>query len=93
MDNNNMAFKNENLKILEVEREHAQTRLVNQISSIRNMLDNLESKLNNNQELYISDGLQGDGANIDKYLAQLVTYSRAIGIFYREFSENDRKSI
>jgi hypothetical protein len=82
-----MAEENRNLIILEAEREQAKIRLENQISSIRNMLDNLESKLKGNEQLYISDGLQGNGSNIDKHLAQLATYDRAIELFNRELNK------
>ncbi|ASB89348.1 MULTISPECIES: hypothetical protein [Bacillales] len=89
MKENDMTKENRNLVILEAEREQAKMRLENEISSIRNMLDNLESKLKNNQQLYISDGLQGNGSNIDKHLAQLATYDRAIELFNRQFSKDE----
>ncbi|WP_332274814.1 hypothetical protein [Bacillus velezensis] len=91
MKENDITKENRNLVILEAEREQAKMRLENEISSIGNMLDNLESKLKNNQQLYIyiSDGLQGNGSNIDKHLAQLATYDRAIELFNRQFSKDE----
>lgn len=82
--------ENRNLLILKTERENARMNLVSQISSIRYTLDNLESKLNGDgqQYLYISDGLQGNGSSIDKYLAQLTTYDRAIELLIRELSKD-----
>ncbi|MED4848309.1 hypothetical protein [Bacillus atrophaeus] len=52
---------NNNLMILEAEKERAELRLKEQIKSIRNALESLEYKLNNNQSLYASDGIQGNG--------------------------------
>lgn len=84
-----MTKENRNLVILVTEKEQVKMQLANQITSIRNVLEGLESKLKNNQDLYISDGLQGNGANIDKLLAQLVTYNRSIEIFNRQFSKDE----
>lgn len=67
-----------NLMVLEVEAGQIQLRLKEKIRSIRYTLDNLESKLNNNEKLYESDGLQGNTTDIDVYLAKLVSYERAI---------------
>ncbi|MCY8539420.1 hypothetical protein [Bacillus haynesii] len=69
---------NNNLVVLETEKERAALRLKDQIRSIRDALDNLESKISNNQDLYDSDGLQGNGVYIDVYLSKVVSYTREI---------------
>jgi transcriptional regulator with XRE-family HTH domain len=84
----NSIEQSRNLKILETEREQVKVRLENQISIARNTLEKLESKLKNGQELYILDGLQESGSNIDKCLAQLVTYDRSIELFKRELNKD-----
>lgn len=75
-----MATTSNRLFILETERAQAKKRLEDQISSIRRELTNLEMKLNSDNRLYLSDGLQGNGSFIDTYLAQLVAYDRAIDL-------------
>lgn len=79
-------MENRNIFVLETEREQVKRRLEAQISTIRSTLDYLENKLKNNQELYISDGLQGNGGNIDIYLAQLIAYNRGIEILERQIN-------
>ncbi|MCY9226029.1 hypothetical protein MOF11_13445 [Bacillus haynesii] len=69
---------NNNLVVLETEKERAALRLKDQIRSIRDALDNLESKISNNQDLYDSDGLHGNGVYIDVYLSKVVSYTREI---------------
>lgn len=72
---------NNNLMILEIEKEQAELRLKDQIKSIRYVLDNLESKLNNNESLYESDGLQGNVVWIDIYLSKIAAYEKSIERF------------
>lgn len=72
---------NNDLLVLETEKNQAEIRLKDQIESIRNILDNLEYKLNNNHTLYDSDGLQGNGNYIDVYLSKIVVYEKAIERF------------
>jgi len=86
-----MTIENNHLMILEVEKERAEIQLKDQLSSIRRMIDNLELKLENGDHthLYTSDGLQGNGGNIDIYLNQLVTYNRAIELFKKQLNVSD----
>ncbi|MCY7767097.1 hypothetical protein MOC02_07900 [Bacillus inaquosorum] len=81
---------NNNLMILEAEKERAELRLKEQIKSIRNALESLEYKLNNNQSLYASDGIQGNGVYLDAYLSKLVAYEDAIKRF-KAHLESDKK--
>ncbi|WEY79857.1 hypothetical protein P5667_12050 [Bacillus velezensis] len=71
-------MKNTNLMILEAERDQAKSRLVSQIKTIKNIISNLERKIENNETLYDEDGLQSSGVYIDAYLSKLTTYQRAI---------------
>lgn len=84
-----MTEENRNLMILKTEREQAKIKLENQIASICNTLKNLESKLINDEPLYVSDGLQGNANNVDIYVSQLATYDRAIELFNRQLAENE----
>lgn len=84
-----MEKVNNNLMILETEKEQTKLRLKEQIRSIRYSLDNLESKLDNGEHLYDSDGLQGNGAQIDTYLVKLVAYERAIQLFNRSLNKGN----
>ncbi|PDY14136.1 hypothetical protein COO16_04010 [Bacillus pseudomycoides] len=72
---------NSKLMILEAEKKQAKMRLKDQIKSVRYILDNLESKLEKNEQLYESDGMQGNATNIDIYLSKMVAYERAIELF------------
>ncbi|MEC4033173.1 hypothetical protein [Bacillus subtilis] len=83
---------NNNLMILEAEKERAELRLKEQIKSIRNALDNLEYKLNNNYSLYNSDGLQGNGVCLDVYLNKLVVYEEAVKRFKSHLDCNKKGS-
>lgn len=74
-------MNNVHLMVLESEKTQAEIRLKDQIRSIRNTLDNLESKLESGDLLYESDGLQGNGVYIDSYLNKLVAYQRSIEQF------------
>ncbi|WP_459231608.1 hypothetical protein [Bacillus velezensis] len=71
-------MKNANLMILEAERDQAKSRLVSQIKTIKNIISNLERKIENNEPLYDEDGLQSSGVYIDAYLSKLTAYQRAI---------------
>lgn len=64
--------------ILEAERDQAKSRLVSQIKTIKNIITNLERKIENNETLYDEDGLQASGVYLDTYLSKLTTYQRAI---------------
>lgn len=77
-------IENTNLLILETEKECVERRLEDQIRVVRSILDNLESKLKNNQQLYISDGLQGNVNGVDIQLVQLVAYNRGIELVKRQ---------
>jgi hypothetical protein len=68
------------MTILEIEEEKTKFRLVEQIKSLRRTLDSLERKLENNEELYDSDGTQGNGLSVDSNLSKLVAYRRAISL-------------
>ncbi|MCY0092190.1 MULTISPECIES: hypothetical protein [Bacillus amyloliquefaciens group] len=71
-------MKNANLMILEAERDQAKKKLVSQIKTIKNIVANLERKIENNETLYDEDGLQASGVYLDAYLSKLTTYQRAI---------------
>ncbi|MFV4887539.1 hypothetical protein RY279_19040 [Bacillus velezensis] len=73
-----LKLKNTNLMILEAERDQAKSRLVSQIKTIKNIITNLERKIENNETLYDEDGLQASGVYLDTYLSKLTTYQRAI---------------
>lgn len=74
-----MANEIENtITILEAEKLQIGIRLNEQIKSIRNTLDSIESKLSNNEKIYDSDGFQGNSTQIDIYLTKFVAYERAI---------------
>ncbi|MDW0355668.1 hypothetical protein GGC02_10180 [Bacillus velezensis] len=73
-----LKLKNTNLMILEAERDQAKSRLVSQIKTVKNIISNLERKIENNETLYDEDGLQSSGVYIDAYLSKLTTYQRAI---------------
>ena len=67
--------------IIESERSQAEIRLKNQIETIKTIISNLERKIENNETIYDSDGLQASGVYLDSYLNKLVAYQRAIEQF------------
>lgn len=77
------------LMIMETEKEQTEIKLREQIKSIRNTLDNLERKLDSNENFYEFDGLQGNGNNIDLYITKIVTYDKAISRF-KDYIEKSR---
>jgi len=78
---------NNQLTVLEIERDQNEQKLRDQIRSIRSRLDNLERKLDNKEDLYDADGLQGNGNSVDMYLAKVVTYGYAIERFKKLFDK------
>lgn len=66
------------LMMMEAEKEQSEIRVLDQIKTLRNVLDSLESKIKDGKDVYESDGLQGNGDYLDVYLTKLVTYTKVI---------------
>ena len=78
-----------NLMILKSEQEQAKNRLKQQITTVRNIIDGLEKRIDGEDSyIYASSGLQGNSSSIDIYLNQYVAYTRAIELFEREFDSD-----
>lgn len=75
-------------RLIEFERERVELRLKGQIDILHTIINSLELKLENNQTLFMSDGLHATGTNIDVYLSQLVAYDMAIEIFKKQQNQN-----
>ena len=68
----------EKVMIAETEKAQLKVMLIEQIQLIRNMLDNLELKLRNNETLHASEGLQGNGVYLDSLVAQIAIYEKML---------------
>ncbi|WP_257997162.1 hypothetical protein [Bacillus amyloliquefaciens] len=84
-------MKNANLMILEAERDQAKKQLAGQIKTIKNIISNLERKIENNETLYYEDGLQSSGVYLDAYLSKLTTYQRAIEQMTLAMKDSEQK--
>ncbi|MCY9311684.1 hypothetical protein MOF23_22390 [Bacillus inaquosorum] len=83
-------MENNYLMILKTEKEQAELKVKQQINTIRNIIDNLESKIENKELLYESEGLQGNGNHLDTYLSKLMAYQRSIEQF-EKYIESQKK--
>lgn len=72
MENNNYLI------MLKAEKRQAELRLRDSIKTVRHIIDSLERKLDNNNTIYISDGIQGNSTYLESYLSQFVAYDKSI---------------
>ncbi|KOS61495.1 hypothetical protein FJQ98_16360 [Lysinibacillus agricola] len=70
--------KESTLMMMEAERDQAELRVLAQINSLRNTLNNLENVIKNGEAISESQGLQGNGDYLDIYLTKLITYNKVI---------------
>lgn len=82
-----MKIKNNHLTILEIEKNQAEQRLKQQINTVRVIVDNLDLRMQKGEELFDSDGLQGNGVYLDSYLNKVVAYQRSIEQFKRHLEK------
>lgn len=70
--------------ILGAEKYQIELAIREQIKSLRNSLDKLESKLEDKEKLYEYDGLQEVTVHIDRNVSKLTAYNRAIEVLSKQ---------
>ncbi|PYE51587.1 hypothetical protein HUB98_06115 [Paenibacillus barcinonensis] len=76
-----------NLMIMRTEKQNTLLKLNDHLNSVRNKIESLQSKVDNSEVLYESDGLQGNAVFIDTCISKLIVYDRAIAQYKELLSE------